>query len=257
MNNPDSGARSLGLGGASVCITDLWSLSNNPAGLGFIKSTEAGTWYENRFLVQALQSTAFGIAVPSKHGSFGLLLSGFGYESYSENTAGFAYSKALGKKLSGGVRLDYRRTSIAEGYGASNEIIATIGLLARIQPTLYLGAELYNPARTRLIPGKEERIPALLKVGLMYMLSPHVKLCLETQKNTITNPDFMFGIEYEPSSLFMFRAGITSLPSSCSMGAGLRYHNLKFDFASVWQPATGFIPSIGLAYVFSKETVPH
>src|ERR1700690_928414 len=75
------GARSGALGNASVTLSDAWSTVNNQAGLGFVKSIDVGTFYENRFMLKQLSSQAFALALPVKGGTFGLSYSSFGYSA--------------------------------------------------------------------------------------------------------------------------------------------------------------------------------
>ena len=48
--NP-AGGRAAGMGGTSVALIDFWSLSNNEAGLAWLKTGAAGFSFENRFQI--------------------------------------------------------------------------------------------------------------------------------------------------------------------------------------------------------------
>ncbi|HXC05038.1 MAG TPA: hypothetical protein VNZ86_09825 [Bacteroidia bacterium] len=245
-----TGARSAALGGASVCLSDNWSINNNPAGLAILKTTSISTWYQDPYAVKAIQLTALALAVPTPKGTFGVLVSGYGYEEYQENTTNITYARAFGKHISAGISLNYLYTHIAQGYGTGNSMGGSLGMLVRIQPGLYVGASLYNPTRAKIDSRNQERIPASLRIGLMYLLNTNVRFCLETEKTTSTEPVFKAGIEYQPHELITFRAGTSTTPNSCSMGVGFVYHAFRFDFSDAWQPAIGFLPGVGLGYTF-------
>src|SRR5574337_857935 len=100
LNNDPLGARSLGMAGCGTALTaDLWNAQNNQAGLAWIKSFEAGAFYESRFLVPGLGMKAFAAALPTKAGVFGLSVSSLGLGNlYSENKAGIGFAKSFGPK---------------------------------------------------------------------------------------------------------------------------------------------------------------
>ena len=66
------GARSSGMGNASVSLSDVWSAHHNQAGLGFVRDISAGAYYENRFLLKELSIKGGVVALPVKGGTFGL-----------------------------------------------------------------------------------------------------------------------------------------------------------------------------------------
>ena len=93
------GARSAGIGNASVSISDVWSAHHNQAGLGFVRDFTAGVSYENRFFLKELSIKGLAMAVPVRGGSFGLCITSFGYTKYSENKYSLSFAKAFGNKL--------------------------------------------------------------------------------------------------------------------------------------------------------------
>ena len=100
------GARSSAMGNASVSFTDLWSAHHNQAGLGFVRETSAGVYYENRFMLKEISIRGGAIAIPVKGGTFGLCLTNFGYKLYNENKYSLSFAKAFGEKLSAGIAMD-------------------------------------------------------------------------------------------------------------------------------------------------------
>jgi hypothetical protein len=249
-----TGSRSQGIAGASVCLSDVWSVNNNQAGLALLSQAEAAFYYQNPYLLNAFQHLGFALALPFKTGAFGLAISDFGYSLYQQTSAGLAYAIKLGNYFSCGVRLDYLNTTIAEGYGTSGTLAGEAGIMARISPALSIGAQLYNPTRSRLATYNGEQIPTSFRLGVLYLVSPLVHLCLETEKNTLQNANLKTGLEYLPNKLITIRCGVATSPATCSFGSSLRYQQVCFDISSSWQPTTGFIPSVGVNYFFQKIT---
>src|ERR1700741_125890 len=83
-DNGPIGARVSALGGASSTLSDVWSVQNNQAGIGFLKSPVFGAYYENRFLLKQLSTSSFVTAIPIKKGCFGVTYTVFGYTASNE-----------------------------------------------------------------------------------------------------------------------------------------------------------------------------
>ena len=120
-DNAPLGARSSAIGGASVSLSDVWSVQNNQAGLGFQKTFTGGIVYQNPLMVKELSTKALGLAMPVKGGTFGLLVSNFGYKLFSQNKYSLAFGKSFGEKISAGIAMDYLSTNISE-YGKKNSL---------------------------------------------------------------------------------------------------------------------------------------
>src|SRR3989339_551673 len=80
------GARYSSMGNTGVMTPSLWSTSHNQAGLAFLKISEVGLHYENKFLIPELGLSSLAFALPSKKsGTFGLNYNHFGYSKYNES----------------------------------------------------------------------------------------------------------------------------------------------------------------------------
>lgn len=244
------GARSSGMGNASVSLADVWSTHHNQAGLGFVRNYSCGIYYENRFLLKDLSLRAAVIAIPVKGGMFGLSFSNFGYSLYTENKYNLSFAKAFGDKFSVGIAMDYLNTKIAEGYGNKGVAVAEIGLQSKPLKGLTIGVHIFNPTRTKLVSYNNERIPTILRLGGNYNFSDKVTLAIETEKNISQKAVFKAGIEYKPVKEFYLRAGINTHPTVNSFGFGLNLKNFKIDFSSNYNQVLGFSPQFGLTYIF-------
>jgi hypothetical protein len=250
-DNPLQGPRASALGGASVCLTDVWSTEHNQAALGFLKYPQVAAAYENGFGLKELQLAGFCFALPSRrYGTFGIYCSSFGNPSYQENKCGLSYARAFGSRISAGVQLDYLNTRIGEGYGSHATAAAEIGILATVVKGLTLGVHLNNPGRQKLAAYDDERYPTTLRAGLLYSSSPQVLFALETEKDNLHPPIFRSGIEYSQGDLFHLRTGICTNPLLFCFGFGFKKGNMLVDFSSNWHSVLGISPGIGLGYVF-------
>jgi len=247
------GARSSGMGNASVSLSDVWSAHHNQAGLGFLRDFSAGAYYENRFLIKELSIKGGVAALPVKGGTFGLCISNFGYSLYHENKYSLSFAKAFGDKLSAGIAMDYLTTKIGEGYGSQGVLAAEFGIQAKPLKGLTIGAHVFNPTRAKLADYNNERLPTVIRFGGDYNFSDKVKVAVETEKDIAQKAIFKAGIEYKPVKELYLRAGIGTNPTLTSFGFGLNLKRIQIDISANYHQTLGFSPQIGLTYIFKKE----
>ena len=247
------GARSAGMGSASVSLYDVWSAQQNQAGLGFVRDYSAGVYYENRFLLKELSIRGGVAAVPVKGGTFGLCITNFGYTEYSENKYCLSFAKSFGNILSAGIAMDYLTTKIAEGYGTKGVFAAEMGIQAKPIKGLTIGFHIYNPTRTKLVNYDNESIPTIMRLGADYSFSDKVILAIETDKDISQRANFKAGIEYKAVKEFYLRIGITTNPTLSSFGFGLNLKNIKIDFSATYHQVLGFSSQLGLTYSIKKS----
>ncbi|MBL7883932.1 MAG: hypothetical protein JNL69_07665, partial [Bacteroidia bacterium] len=206
------GARSAAMGNASVSLSDVWSAHHNQAGLGFVRNISAGVSYENRFLIKEISVRGGVVAVPVKGGTFGLCITNFGFNLYSENKYSLSFAKAFGEKFAMGIAMDYLTTRIAEGYGTRGVLAAEVGMQAKPIKGLTIGVHAFNPTRAKLADYNNERLPTIIRLGADYEFSEKVILAIETQKDIQYKAEFKAGIEYKAVKEFYLRLGVSTNP---------------------------------------------
>lgn len=248
--NVPEGGRSASLAGASVALSDFWSLQNNQAGLAFYNRFAAGAYYENRFLTKELSLKSGGVVMPVNNGVFGLKVSYFGYAQYNESKFGLAYARRLSERFAVGVQLDYLMTSIGNDYGKKGVATFEIGVLSKINDHLSLGAHVFNPINAKLAEYGDERIPAIVRVGASYAFDDKLMATAEVEKETEFDPVARFGLEYRIIEEIYVRGGIASNPGLYAFGFGINLKNLRLDFSSSVHQVLGFSPQISMTYRF-------
>jgi hypothetical protein len=251
-DNIPIGARSAGLGHASVSLSDVWSAQHNQAGLGFLKRPEAGVYYESRFLMPELGLSGAVVALPTSKGTFGLNVRTFGYELYSESKIGFSYARAFSEQLSIGMQLNYNNIRFAEFYGVRNTFTAEVGVQYKVTPQFTVAAHVYNPNRVKLADFNNERLPSIIRFGIGYNVSKKVLVLAEAEKDSYNKPMIKAGIEYLVTDNFYVRTGIASNPYLNSFGFGLIMKDLRIDFAGTFHRFLGFTPQLSLNYRFGQ-----
>lgn len=248
-----AGARQTAMSSSGVTSSDMWSVLNNQAGLGFLRKPSAGFFIENRFLMKELSFKSAGIAIPVSSGTFGLGVSHFGYSAYSEIKAGLGFGKTLGENFSAGVRIDYLYTRIGDVYGKSSSITFEAGILANLSEKLILGAHVFNPVKTKLSENSNEIIPLVFNIGVLYMMSDQISITAEIEKSSGIKTVFRTGFEYQPAKAFFIRGGLSTRYGMYSFGAGIVWNCFKIDFSSSYHQTLGFSPQFSLIYELCKQ----
>lgn len=259
QNQLPVGARSAGMGNASVCLPDIYASFNNQAGLGFLNEAEAALVYENRYISSEINKMAVAVAVPiQKVGTFGVNVVRFGYAAYNENKFGIAYSRAFGEKISIGVQFNFMWLHIGDVYGNRYTGTGEISFLAKPLKNWWIGAHVYNLTRTPLADYQREKLNTIFKLGSAYHLKEKLIISAELEASLDYKPTFRFGFEYLPIKILFIRAGFNVYPIAPSLGAGILIKKLQLDFASSWQPVLGFCPQISMRYAFGaiKKKTP-
>ena len=256
------GGRSAGMAGASVTLTDFWSVHNNQAALAGFDHIATGFYYENRFAVNELSLKSGAFVLPVKSGAFGVNLSYFGYSQYNEQKVGLAYGRKLGKYFSAGLQLDYQSIHIGEDYGSTGFVTFELGLHSQVTENFAIGAHVYNPFGANLSNEPSDKIPSIFKLGVGYTFSEDLLLTFETEKNTNFKPLFRGGLEYKIIEMVSVRMGYSTIPSTIgsekfnisslySFGFGLNIKDLKINFASSIHQTLGWSPQISISYNFN------
>lgn len=248
------GARYSAMGNTGVMTPSLWSSSHNQAGLAFLKASEVGLHYENKFLLRelGLSSLAFALST-KKSGTFGLNYNYFGYSKYNENKIGLSYAKMFGGSFAAGVQIDYFHTYIEEDYGNKGIPVAEIGILSKPVKGLYIGAHVFNISKAKIDSYANEKIPTIFKLGLGYEFSEKVLVCIETEKALDYKPIFKGGIEYQLLVNLYLRTGIITNPVQNTFGIGYKMKKFNADIAFASHPVLGLSSQITLTYSLSSK----
>jgi len=245
------GAKQKAMGGTSISITDFWSIQNNQAGIALIDKISAGIFYQSQFSIKQLSCKSAALLVPSKIGAIGVTFNHFGYELYSDMKIGLVYARSFGKYFRMGIQLDYLLTTIGEDYGSASNVTFEVGIQSDVTDKLTIGAWVFNPIQVNLSEYKDEKIPAILKLGLSWNVSKDFMVTLEADKNTNYRPVILrSGLEYSLKEKFFFRCGFSTSEEIFSMGFGFRISILRFDLSAVMHNTLGFSSQGSLIFEF-------
>lgn len=246
------GARSQGLGNASVALADISSAMNNQAGLGFLETTGVTTFTEQRFMLKEIRFGGIAAVLPTTSGTFSLSTTYFGYNHYNNSQIGLGYGLKLSDDFSFGAQINYQQTSMVE-YGNRSNITFEVGIMAKMTNQLTFAAHIYNPIRANMgeYLGISEKTSGILRAGLSYFEKSKYLITAEVEKDMEYDPFIKAGIEVYLSTNFTARAGVSTRPSSFSLGLGYKMKRVHIDIAGTRHEYLGMTPSASLTYYFT------
>jgi hypothetical protein len=255
-DNLPVGARSAGLAHTSVTLTDVWSTHHNQAGLAYLDAPTFALNYENKFMLNNVGLGALAIGIPTRSGTFGLLLHSHQVLDYAENKYSLSYGRKLAERFSVGLALNYNTIRFPDVYGKSNALSADLGFRVEISKELTAAGHVYNLNRAKLNTGTTEYIPTIMRFGLNYSFSKKVFLATEAQKDLDAPLVIRAGAEYKVIDQLAIRIGVSTNPTLNAFGFGLYLKNFVLDVAASWHQTLGFTPQLGMSYRIAKKENP-
>lgn len=240
------GARSNGMGYATACLQDEWSLFNNVGGMATIEKLTFATAYDWRPSLPIGNRMAATVNAPTKIGVAGLGVFRFGDDAYNEQVLSAAFANKLGL-ASLGAKISYVQYNV-EGFGRKGAISINVGGIAELTPWLCIGAHIVNLNQPTISEGDDEHLPTLLVVGAGLTLSEKVFATVEIEKDLEYKPTWKTALEYKPFTKASFRTGFNLYPNTIFFGAGFNSKKIKIDYAMQYAMTTGTGHQASIAY---------
>ncbi len=241
------GTRASAMGNTSTAANDLWSAVNNQAGLANIQKPEAGIYYCASALTKELSTKAICAAFPFKPGVLSISYTYSGYSLYNIQKTGITYSMSFGEKIRTGLSLDYLQTKFGNNYGKKGNTTFEFGIQADVTDDVTIAAWTFNPIMIKFDDYNEEKIPGVLRFGMLWKISDSFILIIETEKNTNIRPlIFRGGIEYSLNNRFLFRIGTSSHSDIFTFGTGIQLNVITIGISAKMHQTLGFSPQISL-----------
>lgn len=247
------GARSAGVGNASVTFEDAFAYHHNPGALGFLEQPTVAVNYEARFMLRELQTQGFAYAQPLKTGVLSVGGQFYGYEAFRTNRAGLGYSMPLSDNLSAGIQMNYLSLRLDPAYGIKHTVTGEAGLLGRMTDELVLGFSVVNIGRNRLSDFQDDRFSTVMRLGAGYKILDELSFLMEIEQEVTHKARFRSGIEYHPIDFFYFRMGVQGAPMEFSFGTGFKFENIILDLASHYNQILGWTPSASFIFNFGRK----
>lgn len=245
------GARAHGMGWSSECISDVWAMTNNIAGLAQIEHATAAFSYHSIPSFKSFNRAAAVFALPLRAGVAGAAVFRFGDDLYNEQLASLGFANTFGL-ASLGLRLNYIQYN-ATGFGAYHAFTVSIGGLARLTPHLSFGAHIANVNQPVINGRTEERLPTKLSAGLAFKESTKLTVATEVEKDIDHSPTLRSGIEYWILKKVAFRTGFNLHPEAGFFGAGFKSRRFNLDYAVQFNDVFGMSHEATVVYEFGNR----
>jgi hypothetical protein len=246
------GARSLGMGNASACIKDEWSLLNNPAGLSELKDATASFSYNAYPHLNAFNRMAAVFTQPFKFGVGGVGVYRFGDKLYNEHVISTGFANQFGL-ASIGVKFNYIQYQ-AEGFGSTGVVTVSMGGIATLTPQLKVGANITNINQPEITTGDQvESVPTRLSVALAFQPYDKLLLCTELEKDLAKETLWKTGIEYQFHEKFVARTGFNLNPNAGFVGFGCKPKKFTLNYAMQYSLNVGLNHQATVSYKFSQK----
>jgi hypothetical protein len=244
------GAKSWGIGNATVALADRNSVFNNPAGLGFLKENFLSTSYHARYNIAGLQTLSISSNYNTKFTNIGLSIERFGDKLYNEQKLGLAIGKST-NMISLGLKVSYFQAAI-ENFTSKNTLLTEFGVMTKLSSKLMIGFHAYNLTGAKLFAS--QHIPTTLHLGLSFTPTKQILLVAEVEKNIELPTLIKVGIEYQIVKNFYFRTGLSSKLNHAHFGFGFQSKQFIFDYALSSHSALGFSNHLSISYQIEKRS---
>lgn len=245
------GARANGMAYASSGLSDVWSLTNNIAGLAKLDQPEIAFSYHAIPSFKFFNRMATVFAMPLKSGVGGASVFRFGDDLYNEQIVSLGFANSFGL-ASLGVKVNYLQYS-AEGMGTTIAFSVSFGGIAELTPQISVGAHIVNINQPVINKVTEEKIPTRLIAGMAFKPSEKVSLISEIEKDLEHSATWKTGLEYQVVKKIAFRTGFNLNPEVAFFGIGFKLRKLVLDYALQFNSPPGLSHQATVAYKFKQK----
>lgn len=244
------GARATALGGVTATMQDDYAPLNNQAALAFDSTYSVAVSATRRFWMNELGENSLAVSIPVGNGAIGIATSYNGFSDYNRLLAGLGYGLKLSEKIGIGVQLDYLSQTIAE-YGSESAVTFEAGIQAQLLSTLWMGAHVFNPLKTKSGFYDDQYYSSELSWGLKYQPSKSVTLVADLVNRNYDKLGFKVGVEYLPVQSIAVRAGVNN--HEFTFGLGLHWKQLHIDLGVSDHRYLGISPTGSVVYAIGKK----
>ncbi len=249
------GARSWGIGNATVARPDFTSGFTNMAGLGGLSEVVAFSAYDSHYGFEGIGTFSFRAVGPvSSDLGIGMTFQRFGDKLYNESAIGIGAGHRIGRfRL--GLKANYLQNAVnAPSLTFSRSAIAfELGGIVEVTSKFFFGAQVFNLTQASYSGEYGRRVPTVLRAGFLYKPQKNIFLSSEIEKNTDQQVAVKVGLEYQIWEKIFVRTGVGARPLTQHFGAGLKTKKFFFDYAVHASQQLGWSHHLSLGYIFWKR----
>jgi hypothetical protein len=241
----------MGLGYASSCLADEWSIFNNVGGLAKVDHPVAACTYDSRPSFAAFNRTAALFAMPTTIGVVGMGIYRFGDNIYNEQILSAAFSNSFGL-ASLGIKINYLQYH-AEGFGNAQAVTVSFGGIARLTQQLSVGAHIININQPMIGLLSKERVPTELILGVGIELSEKTHIATEIEKDLVQDPLWKAGLENKLHKKIAVRCGFNLNPNAIFIGFGFNPKNFMLNYCLEYNMNLGISAQASVTYKIKSQ----
>jgi hypothetical protein len=264
--NLTPGARPRAMGGSFVALADDGlAIHYNPAGLCQVTDYQFHTSYQRPFGTSFLSHNWADLTIPI--GGYGTLGFSFqklgveykGVEMEGEKTfqfgQGFRLMGDIHSWLSLGYTLNLYSLEFAESVGgvdlgSAHTFGLNIGGLAGIWGRTRLGFMARNINNPQMGDNTKYDLPQTIIIGVCYSPYKGVTTNWDMEKELNEETQLHFGAESRITSSLNLRVGLQNNPNLYTLGMGIYYQGISFDYAFSYNSEPGSTHQFTLGYRF-------
>ena len=248
------GARSWGIGNATVAESGYMSCFGNVAGLGGLRESVAFSTYDSHFGFDGLSTLGFGAVLPvSEDLTAGFTIGRFGDKLYNELAIGMGAGHRIGR-VSLGLKINYLQNAVnAPSLIISRKaLVFEFGGIVQFTTNFSFGAHVFNMTQSSYSGDYGNKVPTVLRAGFLYKPQKNVCLSAEIDKNTNLPLAVKAGLEYQIWKNLYVRTGLSSRPLTNHFGTGFKGGKFYVDYAVHTHPQLGWSHHFSLGYSLWK-----
>lgn len=241
----------LGMGGAGLGESGIFSLAYNPVGLARISSATVAIAYQQHFVGTDISTQAAMLGLPIDHdAALGLNLVNYGvFELSSFVRAGLSYSKAYGNRITASLTTNYHLYSVKK-YQSEKAFSADLGFKYKWTDLFYTALLFKNVSDSGFGSTVDERLEREIGLGFLYLIGEDVRMVADVVKAFSQELLYRAGVCYFFDPKFCFRTGASSGPLRYTAGCGFRDNRWTIDFAFGYHTHLNLSPQLAMSYVF-------
>jgi hypothetical protein len=120
-----------------------------------------------------------------------------------------------------------------------------------ISENLRTGLQVSNPTGAKLGKSGEEKLPAIISLGLGYNLSDKLLMTANFEKVENKPANIIAGLHYSFDEKLFANAGVTSSSAGYFLGMGVQLNSFQLIATATLHQQLGFTP--GLMLLFTKK----
>jgi len=266
--NLTPGARPKAMGGSFVALADDGlAIYYNPAGLSQVTDYQFHTSYQRPFGLSFLSHSWADLTIPL--GGYGTL--GFSFQKQGLEYKGVdmeeekTFQFGQGFRLMGDIHswlslgyainlysLEFGKSVGGVDLGSAHTIGIDIGGLAGIWRRTRLGFIAHNLNNPQMGKGSKFDLPQSIIVGICYSPYKGMHTNWDVEKELNSNTQLHFGMESKLTKSLDLRVGLQNNPNLYTLGMGIYYQGISFDYAFSYNSQPGSTHQFTLGYRFKR-----